>query len=760
MNTKILAIGFFCGMALTVSEAATLCERWGPAGMECTYPNTLQTADGGKKGKGGVMQLNLAALPKDARVFRATLRNKRVGQPKDPIEIRVISKLNAQGEPEYEGKPLPLEPPRFASYDLTEIVKTWQADPKKNLGLALVSAEGFDTRQAYVDICYEGTSKNLPSQVSRLKAVHHDGQTFLTWKEMDMMQPAADKSFWVGNFSKGKVEALNEPGKGFMDVPRLNCIRQGELRRLQMYDVIPPPGGSQDSPKYIRKKGWPDACYRVYRSKKKITAETIGEAEFAGEADLLCGYDLTMVGIGSSGEYYNKHELPETAIPTYCLEDGKCIPLGEAFYVYTAQDDGPCYYAVTLVKDGTENLSEISAENSLQAPIDEKKAPFKPVLQFVTDMQNNLWYKYYCWPAPPASNLPWQRASGVTLSVPKALKQPCGLLIRRRDRGNDWLILTVRGRAGYAGELASNEGVGTLRAVSESKVDYFDERYLLYTIQGIIAKWNVDRNRVEFGGANAFSIRHPELFKVMYAGTTDSFEINFDPKWNPGVSALFGAFGAPDVAMTVDGQKAWDIVGIGWYLRNHPTNDIPFYFAFHGGKESGHAIEFGWQDDPAGWAALRDGRVPYAGSWGGGPISKEVYAVVDAMPIDKTLPAFSRCSLDNNPGNGDPADGDPWGQLNGFMIWDFANSVDKDGQWEMTVGLASDAPQDHCTVDITPRRCSAFKAKAGAKFKWTNTSLADNKPVQKGEVAADQWGLVTIKKAVVTKGKNRIVIEK
>ena len=197
-----------------------------------------------------------------------------------------------------------------------------------------------------------------------------------------------------------------------------------------------------------------------------------------------------------------------------------------------------------------------------------------------------------------------------------------------------------------------------------------------------------------------------------------------------------------------------------WYLRNHPERDIPFFVATHGGKESGHAIEFGWQDDPKGWSALRHGRVPFVGAWGGGRISREVYKVIAAMPRDKTLPAFSRCSLDCNPGNGDPSDGDPWGQMNGFLVWEPDSSVDKQNHWEMTVALATDAFRDRCTVDVTPRRCQAFKPRPGTEFTWSNTSLKDSKEIQAGSVKADQWGLVTIPKAVATKGKNRIRITK
>jgi hypothetical protein len=337
----ILVVALLAGAA----NAAPVRERWAPPGIAGTHPDTLKVATG----KVPVLQLDLSALPKDAQVYRATLRNKRVSQPKDPIEIRVVAKIGTGGEMEYEGQPLALEAPGYASYDLTALVPTWQQNPARNQGLALVKSGSFDPASAYVDICYEGTPQKPPPQVSNLKAVHHDGQTFLTWKEMVQFQPAADKTFWVANFSRGKVEETKEPGKGFLDLPRMPCIRQGELRRLQMFDITPPRRGTQDYPKYTRQKGWPDVCYRIYRSKSKITPANIQDAEFVGEADVLCAYDLNMIAIGSHGEYYDKYEIPENPIPTYCLEDGQAITPGEAFYVHTAQDDGTFFYGVTVV---------------------------------------------------------------------------------------------------------------------------------------------------------------------------------------------------------------------------------------------------------------------------------------------------------------------------------------------------------------------------------------------------------------------------
>ena len=51
-----------------------------------------------------------------------------------------------------------------------------------------------------------------------------------------------------------------------------------------------------------------------------------------------------------------------------------------------------------------------------------------------------------------------------------------------------------------------------------------------------------------------------------------------------------------------------------------------------------------------------------------------------------------------------------------------------------------------------------FAPKPGEKFRWTNAALADGKVVGSGTLTADQYGLLTIPKAVVSNGNNRMLI--
>ena len=91
------------------------------------------------------------------------------------------------------------------------------------------------------------------------------------------------------------------------------------------------------------------------------------------------------------------------------------------------------------------------------------------------------------------------------------------------------------------------------------------------------------------------------------------------------------------------------------------------------------------------------------------------------LRTDQSLPAFSHCSLDDDPGSGAPDDGAPSGQSNVFLTWNTRTIVDEAALWSVSIALTDRTPHPTATVDITPRRLQRFKLAPGDKVLWTNT---------------------------------------
>ncbi len=742
------------------AHGAVVSESWGGKGRALAHPGTLKMDTLGNVPR---LLFDLSAIPRGAKVYHASLRfGARQGQPREPARIFPA---------ETDAAPLALEKPYYRSFDATARVQRWVKDPSSNKGLTV---DGLDPRGAVLDVRYEGKPKDLPPQVEGLRVVRRKGQTVLVFKELPGFRPSPDEVFYVTKWNKAGTVLAAEPGKDEMGNPTQPAIKLKTLRRLQGLKVRTTPGRGQEMPPHERVREVPHVRYRVYRSGEKITPATIGAAERVGEADPLCGYDHKMNIIFFSGEYYQKHERPETVIPTFCVDDLSGPTPGEAFYVHTPHQAGRFYYAVTAVRDGVENCANVTAANSLAEPVEERPGAPEPVKYFVTpstvrarhDKTVEHWYLY--WLAPPFTNVPSNLPRRIVAAVPAGFKEPGPLLIdmrgsigREGHQADSTTALCLRMEV--SGALAYNDGRGTLKSYRHSTVQTFTERHVFHVVHWARKRWRIDPARISGtkGMSIHVAIRHPELFGVFWPDRPEFYSNDFDSKWNPRSGSLGGTIGPPDLVRAPDGSPGWDIYNIAWYMGQDPGKDIPFMGClFSQPKDGNHGAEYGWQDDPKGWAGLRDFRQPYVAQWGGGRIAGEVRGGLYGLRWDRSVPAFSNCTLDNNPGTGDPDAGEPWGQINGYLFWEYDSIVDTPGRWEMTVYLVASCPEPACKVDLTPRHRKAFHPAPGQKLAWTNTSLADEKPAGAGTVEADKWGLVTLKQITVTKGRNRIVIRK
>jgi pimeloyl-ACP methyl ester carboxylesterase len=294
----------------------------------------------------------------------------------------------------------------------------------------------------------------------------------------------------------------------------------------------------------------------------------------------------------------------------------------------------------------------------------------------------------------------------------------------------------------------------------------YSQRRMLSFLDWMAKKWKVDLARTfvagsSMGGSGApmLAIRYPERIAwcISWVGVHTPAE---SPTFK---NSYANSYGEPEWQVKFeDGTPVWDHFDDTWYLRQYPEKEIGL-ITFSNGKND-NAI--GWPQAAEFHRALQETKRPHVFVWGQAghgqratmPVSLGERVLPIDVRIDQTLPAFTHCSLDDDPGDGDPDHGDAKGQSNLYLYWETADIVERASLWEMTVGLIAKAPKNDGTVDITPRRCQQFRAKPGARLKWTNS--VDGKALQRGEATADEHGLVTLEKVRVTKAKHRIRIER
>jgi pimeloyl-ACP methyl ester carboxylesterase len=591
-------------------------------------------------------------------------------------------------------------------------------------------------------------------QVSGLRVRHHKGQTFITWNEVK--HPITEDD--VDDATIRKI--VGETGRNNKDF------------------------------------------YRIYRSNKPIT--TIEAMSPIAEVGPMSCWNTDYYGGSAEGKPAMRYVIRDGEQP---LEPGIGLYVHNPKNISTKANIKPMesYYAVTYCEEGRENKA-ITRANSTQESVRETEGQGVPVLQRIVKpqefayIQNPELHYYVRWESPP--NAPIENKSiDYLVAIPPQIESkptPVGLHLHCWGGSLD---------GGY-GWWYSQEKLGTTYLISTNQIPYdwwtgYHESYYSqepseeiwkqgivrpYTTTRILSfldwaarKYNLDLKRVftagsSMGGSGApmFAIRYPQriAWSVGWVGVHDPGNT---PQFTDSYERVFGnkEWGIK----FENGAPVFEYFKDASYLRKYPDKEVGF-ITWSNGKNDG---AIGWPQAVEFYEAMQETRRPHIFVWGLGGHGQRATMPADGgervMPldirIDQSLPAFTNCSLDDDPGTArklekpieimtgnesrkDVYDGDSVGQINLYLYWDTETVVDIPDRWEMTVALTKKAPEDECTVDITPRRLQDFRSRAGYRFRWSNSS--GGKKVQSGEANADKWGLITLKGIIVTKSGNRIAI--
>lgn len=674
------------------------------------------------------IKVDLSAMPSGVTVYRAVLRPGRIDS--EAFTHRDVSlRVTVEGRDE----PLLLMPPRWTAFDATAEVRAALASGARTISFRLERFPGYQPPFNRLDVtCGTTVRREIPA-VTGLRAIHRAGQTLLTWNE-----PILDNS------------------------PEQLTVQ--EWVRLRETHVV--------NSRQHR--------YRVYRSAEPITAATISKATLVDEVDPLTGWD---------GDFYGISPRPDAIVPRYVVMDEQAaVAPGTAVYAHNPRTAGAAYYAVKLALDGEEDLSTFGRGETLREPVEEIVGPGIPVLQRVEHPEEFNYVKrptllyYVRWESPPTANLP-SRPIDYLVALPSKIVEPApaGLHLHcwgaNLEGGYGWwydaaqgAILISSNQVPYDWWTGYHENSGTWKSWRDGVVRDYTQARLISFLDWASTKWKIDPTRVFTAGSSMGGSGSPSL--ALRRGDRIAWCVSWVGVHRPAESPQFASsyervYGTVEWRLPYQDRKtpAFEYFDDAAFLRRDPARETPL-IVFANGKND-KAI--GWGQAREFWNALQETHRPHVFRWGQGghgqrallpgPNPGERELGIDVR-LGRSLPAFSRCSLDDNPGDGNPESGMREGQSNLYLAWDTGpdDVVDQVGRWSIILRLNRQAPKDECTVDVTPRRCLQFRAREGLKVRWRNLT-PEGAEAQSGEVAADAWGLVTVPDVRVTRGGNRLILE-
>jgi hypothetical protein len=337
---------------------------------------------------------------------------------------------------------------------------------------------------------------------------------------------------------------------------------------------------------------------------------------------------------------------------------------------------------------------------------------------------------------------------------------------------------------------------------TQGTVPPYTQRRVLALLEWVLRQYpGADPERVyldgiSMGGAGAMLMGtlHARHFAWVSATIGQAVARNHRPSRLTQLSTLWGT---PEASLSDgDGMNVWDRQDLTRILRDVPEARDQFLFTKHGKDDT--TIHFGAVVMPSAltgssyYQALQQQHVGHLAVWDEGghgipdPILVDgwwqagwnpIFDTTSMLRRSQAFPAFSACSVDRNPGNGNPNGRRPWnaetgyaadvtvpedtgwngqgaGALNRFLRWDSTRFQDTPFTVVMPLrvldGTGGAAPRAGypttgdrlegtlpVRVDVTPRRLQAFACVPGETVHWVFGT-------QHGDVVANALGEVTV----------------
>ncbi len=507
--------------------------------------------------------------------------------------------------------------------------------------------------------------------------------------------------------------------------------------------------------------------YSLYRSTRPIAADSLAAAQ-------LCYHGVLFNSAKLYGSAFTSADRLDPAKPYAILEQGgKPLPRSSGLAVHTVQRPGQAYYAVVATNPQFEQLSAVvPGESATTEPIDERPGPIQPIKLYDSKeragpaVRNTLitgqqglplhlalqgsqaagggagdYGDYYLYFGTPEMGYRDGLAGVFSISEHR-LKEGNRLALQMRDAVEHPLRLRAM-ESYWFGYHVVPQGASH----PEPRVYPYTENQLLWIVDWVVKRYGADPQRVTIGGSSSGAVgsfnvglRQPDRFAAVFpvSGRVRRVTPNFFGERLPKFSPATMADGFTDYYDRVNGPK---------FVSEH-HGDLPF-LGWAVGRHDGWAT---WQENIDMVRAMTNARHGFAFSWnngnhGAGNAAMQLvrkYYPAEKFARNLSYPAFGNSSIDNDLGDGDPANGDLEGGIN--LGFDWEQLIDEPNRWSVT--LSNELAEAEMTVDVTPRRSQRFRPRPGERFSWTNTAGGE------GVAIADAHRLVTIPQVKIVPGKS------
>ncbi|MBI5168775.1 MAG: hypothetical protein HZA61_04730 [Candidatus Eisenbacteria bacterium] len=308
-------------------------------------------------------------------------------------------------------------------------------------------------------------------------------------------------------------------------------------------------------------------------------------------------------------------------------------------------------------------------------------------------------------------------------------------------------------------------------ATSGTVVDYTLRR-MRFTLEWALRTFPIDTTRVyafgySMGGAGsvlaATHLADKFAATMSVVGKSD-FAFLSDPDttcwFNPNgnlrklANALWGTVAANLPAS--EGGHVYEQLDAGWLAAHEPQRAFAPTWMFAGKLDN----TMGWAENIHFMNDMAAGRRAGALYWEKRRHNENFAVVWSPMQdprvlyryrLDQSYPAVTNLSFANDPGDGVASHGDSIGTINGHVEWD-TFGVDSALHWSRGIDLRNlttltglRVPPDSCTGDVTLRRTRLFRPAPGEVVTFTVADIASNgRLAQSGTATADANGVVTL----------------